>query len=148
MTTHVCQGCGGHGEICTACGENHKRRHAQYRACRARKTRPCPGFTPPAEATGLAVPPTTAHFETFTECDVCRVRKPGRFFGDTRYTSESHGWQHLRRAEQDYVEASLQVCPDCAKAHEKIRAMTLEYLMTERGGLRMGEWARVNPAAG
>lgn len=138
MTTRICARCGGHGEICANCGVNHKSTHAQFRACRARRTVACPGV-PKGYTTRMGDEVKAGpHFETFTECDVCRVRKPGRFFAPTGYTTNSHGWEHLKRS-SDLAEPSLQVCPDCVRAHEKIRTMTLEYLMAEREGLRMGE---------
>lgn len=142
MTTHECKRCDGKGYICQRCGKPHEPRGSFFRTrCRARKTIPCPGTVvkpKDGEVVQVGAPPQVVpHFETRTECDVCRVQKAGPLYDRTSRSLESHGWSLIDRPGTG---PSLYLCPACVKRHDEIRTMTLEYLMGDRGGLLMGRW--------
>lgn len=139
MTMHVCLACRGDRKICPDCRSVHRGREA-WRLCQSRRKRiPCPGITPTPEETGLAVPAAIPHFETFIECDVCRVRALG-LVSEVRHRL---AWASIENpnAASPLDPQSLHLCAACLERHGAIQKMTLEYLMGDRGGLCMGQWA-------
>ena len=142
MTTHTCARCDGRGIICATCKKPHEPRGSYFRTrCRGRKRIPCPGSVvkpKDGEVVHVDAPPKVIpHFETRTECDVCRVQKRGSFHESTGRGHDSHGWALIDSPGKN---TSLYLCPACSKHHEEIRTMTLEYLMNDRGGLCGGQW--------
>lgn len=147
MSTYTCGRCDGRGFICVRCLKPHAERGSYFRTrCRGRKTIACPGtvVTPArGEVVRIGVPPKVIpHFETHTECDVCKVTKRGDLFERVYGRVDSNGWQLINMPDGKTV----YLCLACHKRHEEIRTMTLEYLMGDRGGLNGGRWVDRNGA--
>ena len=140
MTTHTCDRCEGSGYICAKCRQSHKPKGSYFKTrCRGRTRIPCPGTTvtpKDGEVVHVGVLKVIPHFETRTECDVCRVSKRGELYDRSYGRLESSGW-HLANLPDS---KSIYLCAACHKRHEEIRTMTLEYLMGDRGGLCGGRW--------
>ena len=123
MSVTICKGCNGRGYVCPRCNTGHKPGD-RWGRCRSRaKQHPCEGRT----VDGKHEP----HFDTFAECDVCRVRKVLSEQRGERYTP--NGWHH------DHGKKT-QLCAPCTLRFQEIQTMTMEYLMEERSQLRAGQW--------
>lgn len=120
MTQHTCEMCDGKGIICRKCGRNHGRVFANR--CTSKMVKPCPGFD------------LFEHFDTWTECDVCRITKKGeRFVRTLTHGFDSHGWGRSGHI-TDSTEP-IDLCPECLARFEVLKAMALERLKEERGQL-------------
>ena len=125
MTQHTCARCFGDGTVCGKCGRNHER--AYPKSCRSKKRMPCPGL------------PDAPHFDTRTECDVCRVARRGPFYRGGLFADKfnTEGWDVTGNALQS--EPRLHLCPECAARLKMLRELALEKLKEERGELRAGQ---------